>query len=142
MNSFSYLFLYIYESFPHHEGYSLFKFLLFHLCLHIPLLCLENVSLFNSFILLFKTFPRHAPCFPTSITLQFSSFTSSSTSGKIVSSSRVSSYRNSSSLYLTIKSSSFSPEFLELFSGDSSSSIRTLPLVPLTLLPCQFIFFL
>jgi hypothetical protein len=77
----------------------------FHLHLHIPLLCLRNVSFSNSCILIFRTFPRHVPCFPTSITLDFSSSASSSTSWKRSPSSRVSSSRTSSSICLTVRSS-------------------------------------
>jgi hypothetical protein len=98
------------------------------------------VSFLNSCDFYFKGIPKTCALFSTRITLHLSSYSSSYTSGKRISSSRVSSYRTSSSLCLTIKSSIFSSEFLELFSGDSSSSVRTLLHVPLTLLPCQFFF--
>jgi hypothetical protein len=81
-------------------------------------------------------------CFSTGITLHFSSSSSSSSDGKIVSSSIVSSSINSSSLYLTMISSNFFYGLLELFSGNSSTSIKTFPSVMLALLPCQlFLFF-
>jgi hypothetical protein len=98
------------------------------------------VSLSTSYILLFRTFPRHVPCFYTGITLHFFSSASSSTFGKINSSSIVSSSRNSSSLCMTIISSNFSSRLLELFSDGSSSSVKTFSSVYLTLLPCQLFF--
>jgi hypothetical protein len=96
------------------------------------------VSFYNSHIFLFRTFPRHVPCFSIGITLHFSS----SASGKIISSSIKSSSKTSSSLYLILISFGFSSGLLELFSDGSSSSVRTLSSVLLTLLPCQLLFYL
>jgi hypothetical protein len=103
---------------------------------------LINVILSSSCIPLLGTFPRHVPYFSTCITLHFSSSDSSSTTANIISSSIVFSTRNSSSFCLNFLFSSFSSGFLELIYEDSSSYVRTLSYVPLTLPPCQLLFYL
>jgi hypothetical protein len=92
------------------------------------------VSFSNPFILIFRTFPRHVPCFPASVKIYFSSSFIS------VASWKMSPYYRVSSICLTIRSSIFFPGFLEHFSVGSFSSVRILSPVILTLLPHQFFF--